>query len=967
MTTSVVRQIESLYGGRSVAGLTDRQLVECFVTRRDAAGEDAFAALVARHGPMVLGVCRQLLVDRQRAEDAFQAVFLVLARRARSVRDPDLLANWLYGIAVRTARKARVHQARQRKIEEDRAVRNREAGTPDAAEQAAVTREQAATLHQEIGRLPGLFRVPVVLCYFDGLTLEEAARRLRCPPGTIHSRLMRARERLRRSLTRRGVVLPAAVLAATLCPRSASASVSSSLCEITTRAAMQFAAGRTTSSLAAVLAREVLFSIAANKLKLTVLTLIVLASVVAGVGSMNLLIATEEHPMQEPQHGASQLTARREAGQASAESSPEGGMIVSGRVLDAAGKPAAGVPVDLVGAPRAPEAGTAVQRAAFLLLGQGTTDADGRFRIEATRAGSARVFEVCVIAGSAGAGSGFGCLNLHPDAEEATVEMKLRPEQVIRGRLVDLRGKPAAGVEVGFNRVFGVSPIAGGFKFDSPLVGFNYVWSSPAEGLRAWPKRVVTDAQGRFAIKGVGIGLSAILFVSDPRFAQQRFDILAADRDETKEVTLTLQPATIIEGRARAADTGRPIPDAVISVRASSGLGGGMFTTKFHADAKGHFKISPYSGDYFRMRVYPPEGQPYLVRELEFPWTKGAVKKEQDVSLPRGVLIDGKVVEDSSGRPVEGASIQFVPVRPPNDIIHGFEAIVLSKEDGSFRVTVPSGKGHLMIVGPTLDYIPEVISGGKLYGSGQPGGMRVYAHDIIAYEFKPGESSQKITATLRPGKTLKGHVTGPGGESVQDAVILTRQQLDPLNLSWLSHTFIHTQDGRFELHGFDPEKPSPVYFLDAEHGWGAVAEFSGKRFGQELTVRLEPCGLAKARFVGPDGKPIEKLDSFPYLRLLMTSGPSNAGYLDWGTELAADEAYLPNVDPQHYQRPRGPLTDADGKITLPDLIPGAPYRIADWSTVNVQGKGLLLRKDFNVKAGEAIDLGEILVEQPQTR
>ena len=121
-TTSVARQIESLYGGGSVAGLTDRQLVDRFVSRRDAAGEDAFAALVARHGPMVLGVCRQLLVDRQHAEDAFQAVFLVLARRARSVRDPDLLGNWLYGIALRTARKARARLARQRRSEEDRAV-----------------------------------------------------------------------------------------------------------------------------------------------------------------------------------------------------------------------------------------------------------------------------------------------------------------------------------------------------------------------------------------------------------------------------------------------------------------------------------------------------------------------------------------------------------------------------------------------------------------------------------------------------------------------------------------------------------------------------------------------------------------------------------------------------------------------------------------------------------------------------
>ena len=110
--SSVVRQIGSLFDGGSVAGLSDRQLLDRFVERRDAAGEAAFAALVARHGPMVLHVCRQLLGDHQHAEDAFQAVFLVLARRARSVRNPDLLGHWLYGVALRTARKANARLSR---------------------------------------------------------------------------------------------------------------------------------------------------------------------------------------------------------------------------------------------------------------------------------------------------------------------------------------------------------------------------------------------------------------------------------------------------------------------------------------------------------------------------------------------------------------------------------------------------------------------------------------------------------------------------------------------------------------------------------------------------------------------------------------------------------------------------------------------------------------------------------------
>jgi DNA-directed RNA polymerase specialized sigma24 family protein len=117
-TGSVARQIESLFDGGSVAGLSDRQLLERFTTQRDAGAEVAFAALVARHAPMVLGICRQILGNRHDAEDAFQAVVIVLACKARSIRNPDLVGSWLFGVALRTAHKANTRLGRQRKNEE---------------------------------------------------------------------------------------------------------------------------------------------------------------------------------------------------------------------------------------------------------------------------------------------------------------------------------------------------------------------------------------------------------------------------------------------------------------------------------------------------------------------------------------------------------------------------------------------------------------------------------------------------------------------------------------------------------------------------------------------------------------------------------------------------------------------------------------------------------------------------------
>ena len=304
-TSTVGRQIESLFDGSSVAGLTDRQLVERFTARCDAGAEAAFAALVARHGPMVLRICRQILSDRHHAEDAFQAAFLVLARNARSIRNPDLLGTWLYGVALRTARKAKTRLRRQRDKYESDALGGADGvaiveSIAPPADAAAIAREQAEALHDEIARLPAAFRLPVVLCYFDGLTLDEAAYRLQCPPGTLRSRLARARDKLRRGLTRRDGLLSDSDIAMVLGTGSASLGVSSMLCDLTTKAAIGFAAGKALdkymTSSAATLAQEVLRGMLVNKTRLAFLTFLVLGAVATGVGYLALSLAAGDEP-----------------------------------------------------------------------------------------------------------------------------------------------------------------------------------------------------------------------------------------------------------------------------------------------------------------------------------------------------------------------------------------------------------------------------------------------------------------------------------------------------------------------------------------------------------------------------------------------------------------------------------------------------------------------------------------------
>ena len=340
-SASVIRQLATLFDGGSIAGLSDRQLLERYAADpRSLTGEAAFAALVARHGPMVLGVCRQLLADQHLAEDVFQAVFFVLAASASSIRDPGLLGPWLYGIALRTAARARHRVTRTRQIEESASIRQETPATARSAEQVLLAHEQAERLHREIDRLPVSFRSAVVLCYFEGLTLDEAARRLDCPAGTLRSRLARVREQPRQP-TRGGSVLPATALGALLTPRSASASLPPFLCDSTARAAIGFAARQAARGAlcapAAELAREVVRAMLLSKIKLTVVCLLLLVPASAG--------ATWAMMKDEPRQGSTppEKTAVTAAAPPRPTSQPDrpssDRMILTGHVLDWQGKP----------------------------------------------------------------------------------------------------------------------------------------------------------------------------------------------------------------------------------------------------------------------------------------------------------------------------------------------------------------------------------------------------------------------------------------------------------------------------------------------------------------------------------------------------------------------------------------------------------------------------------------------------
>jgi RNA polymerase sigma factor (sigma-70 family) len=258
---------------RGDEGASDGQLLARFASTRD---DSAFASLLARHGPMVLGVCRRVLGSPHDAEDAFQATWFVLARRAGSIQRPEALASWLYGVAHRTALEARTRAVRRRAREEPLA----DAVAPPNTDVFA--RDLRAVLDGEIRRLPDKYRSPFVLCYLEGRTNEEAARLLCCPKGTILSRLAWARDRLRRQLTRRGVTVPAAGLGALLSVDSLSAAVPAETARQTTQAALRFLAGQRVPVEVITLAKGVLKAMVIDKLKVVSAVILMLGLVGGG-------------------------------------------------------------------------------------------------------------------------------------------------------------------------------------------------------------------------------------------------------------------------------------------------------------------------------------------------------------------------------------------------------------------------------------------------------------------------------------------------------------------------------------------------------------------------------------------------------------------------------------------------------------------------------------------------------------
>ncbi len=612
-----------------------------------------------------------------------------------------------------------------------------------------------------------------------------------------------------------------------------------------------------------------------------------------------------------------------------------GGIVVTGRVITSDGKPVAGAHVAVVSKPQPrPEHRFLRESEHSEMLGSATADSNGRFRVDLPRNADERD-GFTLFAGANGWALTGKILGGDLVGSDLTIAMDR--EQIVRGRILDLQGQPISGVCVRVSRYHAL-------PFDSTVEALS------------WPGPATTDEQGRFTIRGLDPNAAVELETTSDRHAPQAFTV---DRRtaQTGGQVITLAPAQVIEVRTARAEDGTPLPDVWVSVLAIQRRSSSHLVTRARTDGRGLARIIPATGESFVIAADPPGNEPYLDEQTRVDWPKGALRDTVEIKLSRGIRVRGAITEEGSGKPVASALVAYFQTMRNNPVFRRDQAQrreAVTGPDGNFQIVVPAGPGHLLARAASPNFLHVVTRSVDL---GISGSSPMYPDTLAPIDLRAGAVPYELKLRLRRGVTVAGRVIGPDGAPVTSAIALgwsyrpystvssplrsmsSLSTAFPFGPSYVDPPKIKVRDGRFEIPGCDPEQPFTFYFLDREHQLGATVELSGKsnRNGP-VTVQLQKCGSATVRFKDAQGKPVA--GHYPSNdALLVLSG--TADYPGADTH-AGDSVLYTNLDAD---RSRGFYSDADGRLTLISLVPGAKYWLSGTS--------------FTALAGETIDLPDL--------
>ncbi len=926
---------------------SDEQLLHAFLVGRD---ENAFAVLVRRHGPMVLNICRRVLGHEQDAEDAFQATFLVLSRQAARLRKKASLVSWLHGIAYRIALKAKQSAARRRKHE------GRAPARPNTEPSADLLwHEVRALLDEEIAHLPEKYRSVFVLSYLQDCGREETARRLGLKEGTVASRLDAARKRLRRRLARRGVELTAVLTAAALATPPASA-LPPLLISTTIKAALGEGTVNLISASVAELAKGAATVAAVSKAKCAALSLVGVI-LLSGAG-MCFLTSPQR------QQGPPLLALR--AGERVADSSPsakretEKTVQIQGRVVDPEGKPVRGAKLLFLW--RFKELSHQVWA---------TSGGDGRFVFSVARSPAANSsWEIpsertraSVVA--AADGYGFAVASLDKPETAANLTLRLVKDDVpIRGRILNLEGKPIAGVRV---RINDLEPLNQAQLY-LPKSGDLTDWLAALKANKKDPWRieedhlielasrafdlllpaVTTGADGRFELRGIGRERMVHLRIEGPAIATQIVNVMTRLREKIQlplsrghsrgeaityhgaSFEILAEPTKPVVGTVRDRDTGKPLAGVTISPNKItnpwniSNYHDGLIQTTTDKDGRYRLVGLPKGDD--NQLLAETDKLPYLPQSKRVENTPGLGPVTVDFELKRGIWVKGRVTEKTTGKPLEGGVGYYCFRDNPHhkDIPRLFGYGRRTLEDGSYQLVVVPGRGLIAVqvshnnrylsgVGAEKIKAPHIHPGIDCFDTHPMACQIPNTSTLVEIDPKPGDESITCDLVVVPARSMKGKVLGPDGKPLTGA---RQYRWDTL------------PDSEFTVWGLPEGKLPKPRVIDFVHEGKKLAGFVTV-YGDEkepLQVHLQPWGALTGRLVTLQGEPLS------------------------GVEVSCT------------QQVGDDFSDKNGRFRIEGLTPGLEHEVyvsKESRVLTILGGEL---KNLIVKPGEALDLGDLKVK-----
>jgi RNA polymerase sigma factor (sigma-70 family) len=912
---------------------SDRELLEAFLHRQD---EDAFAALVRRHERRVHAALAKVLSNPAEIDDSFQATFLVLVRKAATVQWQAGLGAWLSAVAHRVGVHARA-QARSRQAHERQA--GRDEAVADRPELSC--REACALVHEELDRLPDRLRLPLLLCYLEGKSRDEAAAELGVAVGAVKGRLERGRNLLRERLTRRGVPLTAGLLAALA--HSPARAASLDLVQQTLAAAVCPPAG------VASLVQGVTATMILSKFKWTA-GLVCSAGLIAALVGFGLArkplapAARAEGPVggepaKEANPGAKAGATKKKAEAKEAE--------LAGRVLDSGGKPVAGAKLSLwlsSGKPRE----------------LGETGADGRFRVRVGKADLEGGVKLIVLAG----GRGPDWVELRePPAKGLTLQL---PEAVpIQGRVRDLEGRPIAGAVVEV-----VSAEKGG---EGGLTPYLAAWkevmrgslipslaSLPPAALRVLAS-VTTDKAGRFRLDGFGREQLIEVRVKGKGIEHQWFRVV--NRPGFKKeggfhgpaIDLLVGPGKEMAGVVKEKGSGKPVPGATVTCQSG----------RVQTDAQGRFRIEGLTKrSQYGVWVTAANCFPTLKDVKDTP-DRDTVRF--DVEIQRGLLLEGRLLDKVGGKGVSGVVTWYSKPDNPHLKKYSFSPGVglgsgSAGPDGRFQILVIPGPGYLAVQADRNLYTRASVAG----WDGAP--LAASPRALFPYHYhaiNPIDPDEKKPASLRqvvsldPGLSRSGSMVGPDGKPVSDVIVFGLTAIpDPGGRSFpRSSRFgppppARQKGSTFTAVGLNPKEPRHLVFLQPEKKLGKVLRLRGDEEGP-LVVKLAPLGAVS----GAIGR--RKGDS-PAGRLVRVRPPLLfAFYKDYPIELLSNQGGRRGYGRQIRWLPQPAKTDAEGRFHLDGLISGLKYGLVVTAESSPNGIPSHHREGLIVEPGKTKDLGEL--------